>query len=389
MPKFHVTYGVFVGSPSDVSSDVGSIRKIAESVNSHQDRCRFEVKHWGEDALTAFGKGNAQNEIDRQIARSADLFIFLLHARLGTPMENGLTGTEHEFREALKAAKSNKATHVGVFFKTSAIGVDADPDQLKAIQSFKKQISDSGEGIFNEYEDVDELESYVRKLFMSVANNADIAQAQQGAGDGKDIKVAIAMDSIREAVSGTSSEMGVLELQEVFETKVGAAINFLQEFPEKQSKLNQYIDKYVERMPYVDFGSMSLKERAAHIDQVSDEIEDFVRKNSPKVSDYHDNMSSGMEAALLLSEIMPAEKGELEEFLQRVRGTRREMETMYESGLDLVRTIKAMPPMTKKLKSAGRILANLFEEVADATAAGIRLAKSTEQSTEKRIGKQN
>ena len=67
MPKTISEYTIFVGTPSDVQDDVEIVRQVAQEINQSLDSFRFNVKHWSADAISSFGKGSAQDNIDRDL----------------------------------------------------------------------------------------------------------------------------------------------------------------------------------------------------------------------------------------------------------------------------------------------------------------------------------
>ncbi|MBZ5583144.1 MAG: DUF4062 domain-containing protein [Acidobacteriia bacterium] len=68
-----------------------------------------------------FNNGGPQAIIDRALApENADLFIAIFADRLGTPLPNGSTGTEHEFLRAYSSWAVRGKPEIMLFFRRRA-----------------------------------------------------------------------------------------------------------------------------------------------------------------------------------------------------------------------------------------------------------------------------
>lgn len=378
MPKQLTHFTIFVGTPSDVASDVSHIKAIATEVNSLQAECQFDVVHWSEDAVSSMGKGTAQQEIDQQLHRRADVYIFLVHAHLGTPLPSGLTGTEHEFQKALEAIKSDDAVHVALFFNKSPIAWDTDAEQLKSVQKFKREIITTQPGNFQEYSSSDELQAYIRKLLMKVARD----YSQRGGGDAdSSISRAVNRSLSTEFVEGDESDdLGILDFQEIFETKMASSSGFLKKLPARQESLNTELNKFTDGLKYIDFAGMGAAEKKRRVETVTIKIEEFLSEIEPLAHKFSEDLKEAMNAGLMVTEYAASSGENLDEFVEIVGKTRKSMEYFHENNLSLISSIKLLPPLTVRFKKVRARLLALFDLLSEAIGSGVRLAARVEQA---------
>jgi formylglycine-generating enzyme required for sulfatase activity len=124
---------VFVSSPGDVAEERGVALGVLRRLQGHfQGRFRLVPILWEQEPLLA--TAGFQEEIDRRVPPSAaDVAVFILWARLGTPLSPAFalddgrrpTGTEWEFEEATRASRERRTPHVLVYRKRAKALIDA------------------------------------------------------------------------------------------------------------------------------------------------------------------------------------------------------------------------------------------------------------------------
>ena len=385
MPKNHLTYSVFVGAPADAAADVEAIRRVATEVNRLQSACRFEVRYWAADAVTSIGRGDAQFEIDAQLHDGSDVYLFLFHARIGTLLESGLTGTEHEFQKAAEAVESGSATHVGLFFNTGDVSIKVDVDQLARLQKFRARIESENSGLYQEYASQDELEIYTRQILMRIADSPNSPISTPDYND--DIEENVKHNIIEEMENDEELERpGILDLQEVLEENLAQATEFLRAFPERQSELTEALEKFQEKTRYVDPNALSAKEKKAILQEPTDAMESFVSDVEPGAQKYFEQIKKGFNAGLLAIQFSLQEGEDVTEFLEAVIATRKQMQKYNDINTNLINSINKIPPLTSRMKKAKRRLLDLHGLVLEATTTGIRLALKTEDAAKVESG---
>lgn len=131
---------IFVSSPGDVAEERNvALSVIRELQVEFQGRLVLVPILWEQMALLA--TAGFQEEIDRRAPPSAaDLAVFILWARLGTPLSPGFaledgrrpTGTEWEFADAVRAHRDRGTPHVLVYRRS-------DPPQVAVSDPTKAQ----------------------------------------------------------------------------------------------------------------------------------------------------------------------------------------------------------------------------------------------------------
>ncbi len=158
---------IFVSSPGDVTAErqaaLAAIRRVQAWF---QGRFVLVPILWEQEPLLA--TAGFQREIDRRAPPSAaDIAVFVLWSRLGTPLsrdfvlEDGSrpTGTEWEFQDAIRASRERQLPHVLVYRKTAEAplaardGRDAVAerlDQIEAVaQFFERHFRDTQDSSFS------------------------------------------------------------------------------------------------------------------------------------------------------------------------------------------------------------------------------------------------
>lgn len=146
MPRTLTAIKVVLASPSDVAPQREIARDIVNELNIElRHRNLFiEIAGW-EDAIPGVSN-TAQDVIDEQILRDADIVICLFGARLGTPVKGEVSGTVHELRRLIE----NRDNMFGSL-RAQIYFVDYDippskiiPDEFARLNEFRSTIGQSG-----------------------------------------------------------------------------------------------------------------------------------------------------------------------------------------------------------------------------------------------------
>ena len=143
---------VVVASPSDVQNERDSLEKIIKKVNdnnAHDWGLHLDIVRWESDAYAGFHINGPQGLIDTVLKiEDCDIFIGIFWKRFGTPTKDGMTGTEHEFKEAYEAWKNNKNNkpHIMIFFnhkKYYPVNIK-ESEQQTAVLKFRENFPQEG-----------------------------------------------------------------------------------------------------------------------------------------------------------------------------------------------------------------------------------------------------
>ncbi len=157
MPKNAEVFKVFLSSPGDLSEEravaARAIRAASDILS--EKSIRLDAWKWEDDALSEFG-GSAQSFIENQLG-DYDIYIGLMGAHFGTPTGEFGSGTEKEFKDALKAKEANSLKRVAFFFKDVVLPMsELTPEKLlqaQRVAEFKALIKPLGlQGFFKDSE---------------------------------------------------------------------------------------------------------------------------------------------------------------------------------------------------------------------------------------------
>ncbi|MEV3968207.1 hypothetical protein AB0K68_08715 [Streptomyces sp. NPDC050698] len=180
-----ITLSVLIASPGDTASERNAVEDVIRSWNSdHTLRRKIHLLplRWELGAVPMLGSRDAQQEINEQFADAADIVIALFNSRLGKATKRAVSGTAEEI---LRARERGAAVHV--FFSEGSVPRDHDPDQLKALNEFRKELQEHG--LTGSYVSVDDLVAKVRRCLEHDAydlgelssSEADVSGAVSGA----------------------------------------------------------------------------------------------------------------------------------------------------------------------------------------------------------------
>lgn len=165
MPYEATIIKVMIASPGDVAEE----RAIAQSVihewnavNSADRRTVLLPVAWETHAAPAMGE-RAQEIINRQLLRDADLLIAVFWTRIGTPTGDHPSGTVEEVREHIRSGKPAM-----LYFSAAPVRPDSvDPAQFDALTHFKSECRT--QGLLEEYESPSEFrEKLARQIAQTV-----------------------------------------------------------------------------------------------------------------------------------------------------------------------------------------------------------------------------
>jgi hypothetical protein len=126
---------ILIASPSDVAEERDVVERVIYDWNaSHFDSMGVLLHpiRWESHSYPASGD-RPQAIINKQIVESGDILIGIFGYKLGTPTGTAQSGTIEEIEEFRKTEK-----YVALYFSTANVPRSADPDQLEALQTYKK-----------------------------------------------------------------------------------------------------------------------------------------------------------------------------------------------------------------------------------------------------------
>ncbi|MEN6459101.1 MAG: hypothetical protein ABFC63_09230 [Thermoguttaceae bacterium] len=148
--------GVMIGSPSDAAEERQAITETILRWNAvNRDKRIFVDPVRWETHATPCLQGRAQGMINAELIPISDILLAVFRSRAGSPTGKDLSGTIEEIREFMRAEK-----YVVLYFYEGDVDIrTVDPDQLKAMNEFRKEIQQHG--LIGSYTSVGELREHV------------------------------------------------------------------------------------------------------------------------------------------------------------------------------------------------------------------------------------
>lgn len=144
---------VMIASPGEVARERHLAREVILERNNVHSRDRSLVLMpvaWETHAVPAMGE-RAQEIINKQLLREADVLIGVFWTRVGTPTGVAASGTIEEIEEHLKAGKPAM-----LYFSTAPVRPDSvDENQYRALREFRQSCRERG--LIEEYESIAEF----------------------------------------------------------------------------------------------------------------------------------------------------------------------------------------------------------------------------------------
>lgn len=128
---------VLIACPSDVAGFVPQIKEIISSLNNvTQNNGVFLRPVYYRDNSYPELNGEIQAVIDRQLVVKSDILVAVFWKRLGTPTENGKTGTQREIQYFNDLRKQ-----IFLYFMDKAAPMsEIECDQLQKLKEYKSDV---------------------------------------------------------------------------------------------------------------------------------------------------------------------------------------------------------------------------------------------------------
>lgn len=146
---------VFVSSPGDVKAERAALDEVLQRINETVDpgkRVRLELWKWERGVVPQIGPG-PQAAVDTQTPRY-DVYLGIMAQRFGTPTGPYGSGTEKEFRDAVKWWKKVGRPWILFYFDDTPVPPSQfDPKEYPRVAAFREEVSRLG--LYATYRKVD------------------------------------------------------------------------------------------------------------------------------------------------------------------------------------------------------------------------------------------
>lgn len=148
--------GAMIGSPSDATDERQAITEAILRWNAiNRAKSIFiEPVKWESHATPGL-EGRPQGMINEELVPISDILVAAFRSRAGSPTGKEVSGTIEEIREFMRLGK-----YVVLYFYEGEVSIgNVDPDQLKTINEFRKEIQQHG--LTASYKNINELREHI------------------------------------------------------------------------------------------------------------------------------------------------------------------------------------------------------------------------------------
>ena len=139
-----------VASPSDVKPERDAVSDAVKELNDGVARhlgIGIELLRWETDTYPGFHPQGPQGLVDNALQiPNCDILVGIFWKRLGTPVRDAASGTEHEFKLAYEAWKRNARPQIMMYFKERSYTPTnkIETDQWGLVLEFKNNFPTEG-----------------------------------------------------------------------------------------------------------------------------------------------------------------------------------------------------------------------------------------------------
>ncbi len=342
---------VFVAAPNDVNEEREIVYKVIDEVNvSTKNITGITLQVVGLDSdvrSKITGRDDGQEIIDEQMLNKYDIFIGILWKNFGTPTTKSMSGTEQEFRNALRKLEDDPESIDIMFYfcnKAPEFLDDISPEQLGLIKNFKNDLKEKG--LYFNYSNNIEFEELIRKdlsLLITEKNNKN--------KQSKDSESSNYNEKKPEEMS-----IGILDLFENFNENVELGANDLKEYTVEVKKFSENITLGSE------FNPNDLDSVKKTVNLISDHMDKFSETTDYYSSQTKNHFFKALDSFINLSENYKSNIFANDEQFEETKSTLEELDNEIKKAIisikkGLIENIDNIPPITTKFnKSKNRLV---------------------------------
>jgi hypothetical protein len=244
MSSIIVNHTVILASPSDVPREREIVHNIIDKLKEEfkENNITFTLKRWETDADPGFHPKGGQGKIDEVLKIfESDLFIGIFYKKVGTPVFDSPSGSQHELKQAIESWKEKGSPDIKLYFKKALIPIDElkdnEIDDFKRIRDLKKELYQYG--ILQEYEtenDFEEMiEKHLRNFLKSKLNGHSVQKYVQPTNNKNELEQLIEIFKQEEQFLDYKSQKEEIQRVEDLKSKIYKEI--FQSLDEKREQL--------------------------------------------------------------------------------------------------------------------------------------------------------
>lgn len=216
------TFRIVVASPSDVAAERKALQEVVSELNltiAVHLGCQIVLCRWETDAHPGFHIEGPQALIDSILnIEECDVFVGIFWMRFGTPVFDGSSGTEHEFRRAYQSWRQTGRPQILFYFneRPYVLRTEQDVNQVGRIIKFRSEFP--REGLWWTYRGTQSFKELARKHLTNVVRTLSSSAAPV-------LAKAETVHGLRDATADSTAR--TLNPRFSFETFVVGACNLL------------------------------------------------------------------------------------------------------------------------------------------------------------------
>lgn len=239
-------YKLFLASPSDVKEERQIVESVIHEFNTiyaAQLNARVELCSWEKSTYPSIGK-YPQAVVNSQIGDEYDIFLGILWTRFGSKTLNYESGTEEEFYRALERNKKANKVQIMMYFNVEAVPLDSlDLEQYSKVRAFQKQIEAHGCYYFT-YVGSENFKDDLRSHLFKVIENWNVGNVSSTADSN--------LTNLPVIVGSTEEELGLLEFQDLLDTKSEEAVKALNEITSSTTWIGTQMSEYAQKLNLIN-----------------------------------------------------------------------------------------------------------------------------------------
>ncbi len=370
MPTPILKYRLFLSSPSDLLDDRASIEEVISELNltfGHYNNLILELIKWETHSGPAISDKSVQKIITDNVGDNYDLFIGLLWKKFGTPTDQFDSGTEEEFISAhQKYLNKPSSLQILFYFKDAPIlPSETDTTQLKRVQGFKRDIGEFKNVLYWEYQDTEQLGSFLRIHIRKRIN--DLIRI-------KDVSV-IKLNSPDDETSFNSieEELGIIDYQEMVEDYLADTTQALLRISDSTTSVGEQIVRKASEINALSLGGNrpSRKEIRDILVRTGKIMENSSNRIKPEIPIYQESFKKGIDAISKLIDISKSDLNPDETEIIEMKSSLAEMTNSIAHSIasmtGFLETVRQLPRLSKELNKAkldmGETLENLLHNL--------------------------
>lgn len=358
MPSAITKYKIFLASPGDLIDDRISVSEVIDELNTtfgQPNDIHLELIRWETHSAPAISNQHIQKIINKDVGDNYDLFIGLLWKRFGTPTDEADSGTEEEFLNAFKRFKQDpKSIQILFYFNKTPFSIDdIDPDQLKKIKDFRKDLGENKGVFYWEYNDTLQLSKFLRIHIQQRITDLqeNIKEVQETAQVEKAVEEVLIPEIVKE-------EYGLIDYQDMFDEHMRESNQAMVKMSDSMNWVTDQFSKKTNEIHALTLGGnqpgrkivRDLYNRTAKI------MDNFGSRIATETPIFFDNFEKATDAIQNILDIyrndLEVDQEEVKETLEAVSHLAIIIADSITSMDDFIQSIIDFPRMSKELNKA-------------------------------------